>query len=62
MACINNGRIVDELGQFCSPLGVVLDLQQDVGPGVREMIQSSLDAIAGLCSHIHTLVVDERRQ
>ncbi|KAK4118076.1 hypothetical protein N657DRAFT_584313 [Parathielavia appendiculata] len=62
IACINSGRLADDLHQFCKPSGVVwngtrLSVQQ-----YGDMIQASLDAISGLFFDIHTLVVDQARQ
>jgi predicted ester cyclase len=62
IACINSGRMAEDLAQFCRPSGVVWNGK---AMSVREygaMIQSSLDAISGLFFDVHTLVVDEERQ
>jgi predicted ester cyclase len=62
IACINGGRMEEELGHFCRPSGVVWNGTHMTVKKYGEMIQSSLDAISGLYFDIHTLVVDEKRQ
>ncbi|KAK4041870.1 hypothetical protein C8A01DRAFT_14465 [Parachaetomium inaequale] len=62
IACINNGRMTEELDQFCRPSGVVWNGTHMAVHQYSEMIQGSLDAISGLFFDIHSLVVDEGRQ
>ncbi|KAH6651404.1 hypothetical protein F5144DRAFT_478449 [Chaetomium tenue] len=62
IACINGGRMEEELNQFCKPSGVVWNGTHMTVKKYGEMIQSSLDAISGLFFDIHTLVVDEKGQ
>lgn len=62
IACINSGRMAEELHQFCKPSGVVWNGTHMTVQQYGDMIQSSLDAISGLFFDIHTLAVDESRQ
>ncbi|KAL2165765.1 hypothetical protein VTG60DRAFT_3844 [Thermothelomyces hinnuleus] len=62
IACINDGRIAEELHRFCSPSGVVWNGTRYTVQQYGEMIQSSREAISGLFFDTHTLVVDGRRQ
>ncbi|KAL2022119.1 hypothetical protein VTK56DRAFT_6163 [Thermocarpiscus australiensis] len=62
IACINSGRMAEELHQFCKPSGVVRNGSHLTVQQYGDMMQSSFDAISGLRFHVHTLVVDESRQ
>jgi predicted ester cyclase len=62
IACINSGRMAEELDQFCKPSGVVWNGTHMAVQQYGQMIQSSLDAISGLFFDIHTLIADEGRQ
>lgn len=62
IACINGGRMAQELGQFCKPEGVVWNGARMTIKQYGDMMQSSIDAISGLHFHIHTSVVDEGKQ
>ncbi|KAL2159386.1 hypothetical protein VTH06DRAFT_2390 [Thermothelomyces fergusii] len=62
IACINDGRIAEELHRFCRPSGVVWNGTHYTVQQYGEMIRSSREAISGLVFDIHTLVVDLSRQ
>ncbi|KAK4150474.1 hypothetical protein C8A00DRAFT_46134 [Chaetomidium leptoderma] len=62
IACINSGRMVEELHHFCKPSGVVWNGTHKTVEQYRGLMEDSLDAISGLFFDIHTLVVDETRQ
>ncbi|KAL2150940.1 hypothetical protein VTH82DRAFT_6038 [Thermothelomyces myriococcoides] len=62
IACINDGRIAEDLHRFCRPSGVVWNGTHYTVQQYGEMIQSSREAISGLFFDIHTLVVDGSRQ
>lgn len=62
IACINNGRMAEELHRFCKPTGVVWNGLHMSVQQYGDMIQSSFDAISELFFGVHTLTVDESRQ
>ncbi|KAL2126714.1 hypothetical protein VTI74DRAFT_372 [Chaetomium olivicolor] len=62
IACINSGRMAEDLHQFCKPSGVVWNGTEMSIQQYGDMIQNSLDAISGLYFDVRTLVIDESRQ
>ncbi|GAB1309822.1 hypothetical protein MFIFM68171_00032 [Madurella fahalii] len=62
IACINSGKMAQELHRFCRPSGVVWNGTRLTIQQYGDMMQDSIDAISGLHFHVHTLVVEESRQ